>query len=561
MQHFLRRCLAGEGEHWYCGNPTGDFVPRRLLRFEKVQDDTFQVTLKYPSKGTPYVALSYCWGGQQPHRLTTSRLSAYTEDGIPWSTIPKTIQDGIRVAETFGFNVIWVDSICILQDDEEDMSKELIGMEQVYRSAVFTIVAASSDRAENGFLTASDENFVCSLPFISEDGTTSSVYVLTDAFDPDPSDCRAWTMQESYLSRRLLRFGRLRTDFSCHAFRENEKIEILRISDGWNPRFKADEVGPHLPPLSSLLDTSELRVLTGADNVPNTTAQTTAAPFEWMHIVKEYTRRSLTIPSDRSVAIAGLAKFFAGSRNDTYIAGHWSSDLARELCWVSEARDDGPQLPTGYAPSWSWMSVNTPVAFPHTPTRRMDLRYESAISILQYGYELKDPDMPYGAVNYAHLKVRGRLGRGLVTEDGHVLIKTGSETFICLDDDSTSTERWLTTPRSDNTDAPSPSQPEINALTWLDLKGDDWKVFESLRNARPVYILLACQGGGEHEVAFSLILSRSDVQVQDDAPTYLRGGYVILAKGLNKDNEEEAREYDSFERYFSQITEESFWLV
>lgn len=555
MHHFLRSCLAGEGEHANCRNPSGDFVPGRLLRFEKAQDDTFQVTLTCPSKGTPYIALSYCWGGQQPHQLTRSRLSAYTEGGIPWSTIPKTIQDGIRVTETFGYSMIWVDSLCIVQDDEENMSQELTGMEQVYRSAVFTIVAACSDGAEKGFLADREEDFVCSLPFIAEDGTASSVYVLTNAFDPDPSDCRGWTMQESYLSRRLLRFGRLRTDFSCHTFRDDGKIEILCISDGWNPRLQADQVGPHLPPLSSLLDSSELRVLAGVGDVPDTTAQITTAPFEWMHVVREYTSRSLTLPSDRSVAIAGLAKFFAGSRNDTYIAGHWSNDLARELCWFSDPSGDEPQLPAGYAPSWSWMSVNMPVEFPHTETWRKEVRYEETISVLDFRYKLKDPNMPYGAVNYAHLKIRGRLGRGIVTEGGHVLVKTGSEDFICRDGDSTSIERWLTTPSGDNTGAPSPSEPEGTALAWLDLKSDHWKVFESFRTARPVHILLACQGVGEHQVALSLILSRSNVRAQDDAPTYWRGGVVVVKKGY------ESREYGLFEKYFSQITEQNFWLV
>lgn len=570
MRHFLRRCLDGEGEHEYCGSRRGHFVPGRLLHFKKSQDDTFQVTLTSPSTPTPYVALSYCWGGEQPHRLEKSRLSNYRENGIPWSTIPATIQDGIRTAEAFDYDAIWVDSLCIIQDDDKDMSNELAGMEEVYRSADFTIVAARSDAAKKGFRDVREEDFVCSLPFIAEDGTASWVYVLADPFNRDPGDRRAWMMQEAYLSRRLLRFGRLWTELSCHTFRDDGKIEILRISDGWNPSLYPTMGGPHLPPLSSLLELSELRLLTGVDDIPDTVAQATTAPFEWMLAVTEYTSRSLSFPSDRSVAIAGLAKFFAKSRDDNYIAGNWSRDLAKELCWQKKPRLDDPQpceddsqLPKACATSWSWTSVNTPVVFLHALGSQLNRHYKECIRVLEFRYQLKSPNMPYGAVNYAHLKIRGKLGRGLVAKDRRTLvIKTGSESFVDFDPVYISAEQWLTTPRSD-TSAVSSSQLQTAALAWLDLKNEYSKLPDHFYTARPVDLLLAYQGTDRlhREVALFLLLSRSNVQAGDEAPTYWRGGSVIIAKGFDLRIEIEATDYDSIDRYFSQLEEEEFWLV
>lgn len=64
-----------------------------------------------------YVALSHCWGSTQNLTTTTSSLAKRIE-GIPWDDIPKTFQDAILLTRELGFAYIWIDSLCILQDDQ-----------------------------------------------------------------------------------------------------------------------------------------------------------------------------------------------------------------------------------------------------------------------------------------------------------------------------------------------------------------------------------------------------------------------------------------------------------
>ena len=87
----------------------------------------------------------------------------------------------------------------------------------------------------------------------------------------------------------------------------------------------------------------------------------------WDSICRSFTERALTIPSDRVLAISGIAQIFADLSGDQYIAGLWKSCLHSGLLWKIEHSHLSPKnipRPTTYqGPSWSWLSVNGPVFF------------------------------------------------------------------------------------------------------------------------------------------------------------------------------------------------------
>ena len=164
-----------------------------------------------------YIALSYCWGGSQPCQLQRENKARY-EHEIARSTLPKTIRDAFLVTEKLGYRYIWIDSMCIVQDDEDDKLAEIGKMQEIYSNASLVLCASAPSSCEEGFLDAGqapgassllpDNGAVikCSLPGDSE-GTLRLIDRAEYRQSEEPVFSRGWTFQESLLPTRLVRFG------------------------------------------------------------------------------------------------------------------------------------------------------------------------------------------------------------------------------------------------------------------------------------------------------------------------------------------------------------------
>lgn len=72
--------------------------------------------------------------------------------GIEVHKLPKTFQDAVRVTRELGKRYLWIDSLCIIQDDPDDWKREAMKMETVYSMAYLTIAATSAHDSAQGFL-------------------------------------------------------------------------------------------------------------------------------------------------------------------------------------------------------------------------------------------------------------------------------------------------------------------------------------------------------------------------------------------------------------------------
>ncbi|ORY65431.1 heterokaryon incompatibility protein-domain-containing protein, partial [Pseudomassariella vexata] len=102
-----------------------------------------------------YLALSYVWGPVHPLRLTKDTKEIIQREGalqLPHirSRIPQTIQDAMVTALAVNIEFLWVDTLCIPQDDRETKQELMQQMHLIYDNAVFTIVAAAGDDANRG---------------------------------------------------------------------------------------------------------------------------------------------------------------------------------------------------------------------------------------------------------------------------------------------------------------------------------------------------------------------------------------------------------------------------
>lgn len=100
-----------------------------------------------------YVTLSYVWGGANPPKLLRSQVAMYSQrvSLLPLlPEMPNTIQDAFTFTRKLGLHYLWFDSLCLIQDDPEDLLKGIMNMELVYESSYVTLVAADTKSADSG---------------------------------------------------------------------------------------------------------------------------------------------------------------------------------------------------------------------------------------------------------------------------------------------------------------------------------------------------------------------------------------------------------------------------
>jgi hypothetical protein len=164
-----------------------------------------------------YLALSHRWGAPTQHRkfcTLTSNIEDYKK-GIAIDEMPKTFQDAIAITRSLGVPYLWIDSLCIIQDNE-DWDHESRLMERVFSSAYATIAATCSSGTEDGFMKPRPDRQCVRI------GRENSAYYVCEAIDNFHDDVdqaalnkRGWVLQERALSRRTIHFTERQCYWEC----------------------------------------------------------------------------------------------------------------------------------------------------------------------------------------------------------------------------------------------------------------------------------------------------------------------------------------------------------
>lgn len=392
--HWLGQC---EISHYTCGSSFAwlqkhSAAPTRLLDVRS-QKETWVRLVETHGHAGQYVALSYCWGENPPKLCTTRGTYRRMLAGVPCRLLSKTVQDAVLVVQKLGIRYLWVDALCIKQDDREDWDIEAQNMGLIYANACLTIAATSANGADKGFLSARSENEVTTR-FRASQGAAirGTVYwqSYADFFDDyfeyvinGPLLRRGWVTQERLLSRRTVDFSRKRLYFQCRFSACCEDGDI----DG--DRQTGYEFVDSVHLLSMLQESKGY--------VPK---EMWVSFFKtWATIISDYSQLELTRQNDRLDAVAGIANIGKLSIPGRYLSGIWEINFADGLLW-HPLKPPMERAGIRYAPSWSWASSTQGVKFGgHFPD-------ESCLGLVK---------VSKGADDLERLHVRGRAHRCYVS--------------------------------------------------------------------------------------------------------------------------------------------------
>lgn len=365
-RRWLHTCRDGETHH-SCrqgrDNPrTPNDLPRRLLH---VGDGHNQPKIvENPDIETRYFALSYC-RSEKPflHTITTNLAQNKTE--IKLASLPVLIQDAIHVTRQLGYQHLWIDALCIIQDDQEDFTHETARVKEIISSADLTISTLIADNCHTGLFRPRPRRVMHPVPL---DFAESSSHLLgkSKAIFPEyttkktdssgPVHTCAWTLQEQLLSPRILWFADGMLHWECAA---GNRLEVDPMGDNENTwQRKCDDDLDQWNDIRA----STWTVLSEKKDYSQTTTDTGLPPFEiWKILLREYSKRQMKV-SDRLAGLNSISQSLASVSGNHFRGGIWQGDrLFESLCW----KIDKPLLPPSESstPSWSWTCANGEISF------------------------------------------------------------------------------------------------------------------------------------------------------------------------------------------------------
>ena len=429
-----------------------------------------------------YVALSHCWGTTPVVRTTRGNLDSHLQS-LPMSSLSRTFQDAITITRKLGFRYLWIDSLCIVQNDAKEWEEEATKMAMVFQNASVTISATFGVDGTAGCFSDFEVPLTVDIIDPTLESAQSAIpkcdTVYLRRFPSEwasirqaPLNKRGWVLQESVLSRRNIHFAKDQIYWSC--------LTRVRSGDGvLNCPSESSRWahGRRQPPSIGL-------------TLYKPTAPAEELYIAWFDIIEDFSRRSLTKSPDKFAALAGVTTAFRSKMGDETLVGIWKDDIHAGLIWkaMSPSKPVDPSLQS--IPSWSWASLDAPIEAPECRQhnyeyRRAHPKLELTGSSLSWsGLELTS------MVTQGRLSVRGRFKVALICDLDSNVAGTNWSHFKTTSRDAGS-ERLLIksvpSPIVDNKvvvqpkTTPEPQAPGVGICTL------DWK--HATRRERLVYIL------------------------------------------------------------------------
>lgn len=309
-----------------------------------------------PGSRASFVALSYTWGLGRNLKHTKATSTELQRPGAlrlaKFATqLPETIRNTIDLVRALGQRYLWVDALCIVQDDPISLDRNLNQMQLIYANSVFCIMAATGCGAEFGlrglqglglspprdldlrvYELADGEKLVAKS--LSQDPTAGTKYSYSQ---------RGWTFQEWLFSRRRLVFDHGPLEWQCQCAKWQEDLKANREADNiWALTQKPREF--NMDPSPSIWD--------------------------FMEMASTFNTKALTMQEDAPRAFAGIQAMLHRVHPGGLLYGLSEFFFEVSMAWsslysdIERRQSSGPEEQNGL-PSWSWLGWQGDITFPN----------------------------------------------------------------------------------------------------------------------------------------------------------------------------------------------------
>lgn len=355
---------------------------------------------------TPYLTLSHCWGGK-PSILLGHNNIQFLSQCIPEADLmaegASLLRDAILITRSLGYRYIWIDTLCLNQDDDLEKMDQISNMHEFYSNAVLNLSATAAKSGVDSMIMHRHLSTIMPLTIRMAHGDNdngeafdSLVFYNDDwgrRIEVQKINSRGWVFQERMLAHRVLHFAEDQVYWECHS------LEACDTNPSGKVLLSADQSRQHLKKNLSLRGRQSSR-LEKTDN----------GQYVWLGLLGSYGDTVTTFPADRLMAMSALARTFGqvfDLPDKEYIAGIWLSHLPLALCWNAVGSIQRPKIYR--APTWSWAGIDGKIGYAwHVvqPGR------EGKIRVIDVDIATKIPTDPFSEVLYGRIRIRGRVFKG-----------------------------------------------------------------------------------------------------------------------------------------------------
>jgi hypothetical protein len=387
-----------------------------------------------------YATLSYVWSSPED-QIRLRKQDVEPRDGypspwkypeIPYGLLPRTIRDAMSVAAEMGLDYLWVDALCIIQDDHFDLEVQIGSMARIYTNAMLCIIAATDEPLNSGIRGASvprewaTQRVTNVAPGLAIGVTQSNIYKI---LSQTKWATRGWTYQEHMLSRRSLIFTNSEILFHCGTETHREYS-----SSTWRETGVVNWGDSNSDFDRSIIATTYLRYMAFMPE-NGTLRERKSFLTDYEMCAMEYSRRKISYDSDALNAFAGMIGLWSRYTRTEMVYGHPQSILLESLFWspvrkwgaavALRRRLTSESLPSSQIvteplfssietsvrpqfPSWSWAA------------------WEGGVEFHTFSVGLSVPDsvmLPLGPTTYSNLESKGLASKfALVIRNGKQIL-------------------------------------------------------------------------------------------------------------------------------------------
>lgn len=330
-----------------------------------------------PTNPISFVALSYLWepqdGENSRAQLQRSNLKDLAKvGGLRKLQLPGVLSDAIHLCAALGKCYLWIDRLCIVQDDARSKHGQISHMDKIYQSAALTIVAALNDRRgsglpgfrgrpRNGSVWDQVGWFGSVWPFTGLE-TRYSPTVMEGLVESSLWNRRGWTFQERLMSRRCLFITRTEVVFQCRSGYASEESSQHR--DPSTERAFQDLKEDRRPTWSEHCRMPGFRREVPGESENPSASAVRPSLSSYFELVRDYTNRELSFKSDILNAFAGVGNALSKALGSRMVFGLPERYLPAALMWDHKGAP-GLEPEADGIPSWSWASAWQPAQVRH----------------------------------------------------------------------------------------------------------------------------------------------------------------------------------------------------